>query len=453
MIRLSIILPSYNVADYIEECLNSVLAQEIGPIEIICVDAWSDDGTLEIINNYAVNDGRIRLFCSDIKSYGKQVNIGIEAARGEYISIIETDDYIEPNMLKHLYWNAKKNKAQVVKTEYKMLYGKGDEELCENAFYIPKNIRTQYAFDTDVEAVVHNWDSYIWNGIYQKDFLNAYKIRMNESPGAAYQDIGFQHKVLNYADRIMYIRGNYYNYRVAREGASSLNRNCLRYVYQEYKNIIESTWLKKGHFPFVLLRMHTAFTREIGKALMFEEAERDPDIDEEFEWFIKTIVDNNEKLLFSRNILSDEQIECYKKIFDNYKEYKAKQEEEILFIKRWYREFTTRLGDFDLVLFGCGKRGIALCHFFLRNKCKLVDVVDNDCNKLGKAYGPFIVSNPKDAIRKHPDAVFCISNKNNTQEICSQLKEAGIKDNQIELLVGDFESIPSIAQRHPEIIT
>ena len=72
--RLSIILPSLNVAKYIEECLQSVITQAMKDMEIICVDAGSTDGTLEMIEQFAARDDRIRVINSAIKSYGYQMN-------------------------------------------------------------------------------------------------------------------------------------------------------------------------------------------------------------------------------------------------------------------------------------------------------------------------------------------------------------------------------------------
>ena len=89
--KVSVILPSLNVADYMEECLESVINQSLRELEIICVDAGSTDGTKEILDDYAGKDSRITVLQSDIKSYGKQVNIGLDYASGEYIGILETD--------------------------------------------------------------------------------------------------------------------------------------------------------------------------------------------------------------------------------------------------------------------------------------------------------------------------------------------------------------------------
>ena len=102
MPKVSVIMPSLNVVQYIQECMESVVRQTLSDIEIICVDAGSTDGTLEILQEFAKKDQRISIIVSDKKSYGYQMNLGLKAAKGEYIGIVETDDFIEPNMYEDL---------------------------------------------------------------------------------------------------------------------------------------------------------------------------------------------------------------------------------------------------------------------------------------------------------------------------------------------------------------
>ena len=97
-VKVSIIMPSLNVANYISECMDSVINQTLSDIEILCIDAGSTDGTLDILRDYESKDNRIKVIVSSMKSYGHQVNMGLDMAKGEYIGIVETDDYIESYM-------------------------------------------------------------------------------------------------------------------------------------------------------------------------------------------------------------------------------------------------------------------------------------------------------------------------------------------------------------------
>ena len=116
--KISVIMPSLNVGDYMDQCILSVINQTLDDIEIICIDAGSTDGTIEIINKYAKKDPRITLINTDVKSYGYQVNLGIKHAKGKYISIVETDDYIAKDMFKSLYDLSEDETVDIIKSNF-----------------------------------------------------------------------------------------------------------------------------------------------------------------------------------------------------------------------------------------------------------------------------------------------------------------------------------------------
>ncbi len=116
--KVSVLVPTLNSSEFIEECLGSVIGQTLQELEILCIDAGSTDGTIEKIKEYEVIDSRVRLILSDQKSYGYQLNLGISQAEGEYIGIVESDDSIEKDMFFCLYKIACKYKADYVKADY-----------------------------------------------------------------------------------------------------------------------------------------------------------------------------------------------------------------------------------------------------------------------------------------------------------------------------------------------
>lgn len=111
-------MPSLNVVNYIEEAIESVRTQTLQEIEIICIDAGSNDGTWEILTKLAAIDERIVLRHSNRKSYGYQVNLGIDMAKGEYIAVLETDDYVDSSMYEELYEKAVLHNCDYVKSDY-----------------------------------------------------------------------------------------------------------------------------------------------------------------------------------------------------------------------------------------------------------------------------------------------------------------------------------------------
>ena len=112
MPKVSIVIPTYNVEQYLKECLDSVINQTLKDIEIICVDDGSTDNSGKILDEYAAKDSRIKVIHKENGGYGKAMNVGIDNATGEYIGIVEPDDYIEFDMYETLYINAKKNYFQ-----------------------------------------------------------------------------------------------------------------------------------------------------------------------------------------------------------------------------------------------------------------------------------------------------------------------------------------------------
>ena len=94
--KVSILVPCYNVEKYLKQCLDSIVNQTLQDIEIICINDGSTDSTLDIIKQYAKNDDRFVVIDKQNEGYGKSMNRGLDAATGEYIGIVESDDWIEP---------------------------------------------------------------------------------------------------------------------------------------------------------------------------------------------------------------------------------------------------------------------------------------------------------------------------------------------------------------------
>jgi len=116
--RVSIIIPVFNVENYLKECLDSVVNQTLKDIEIICVNDGSTDGSLSILEEYKEKDERIKVISKLNGGYGHTMNVGMDAATGEYIGIVEPDDYIEPDMYEILYIEAVENDVDFIKADF-----------------------------------------------------------------------------------------------------------------------------------------------------------------------------------------------------------------------------------------------------------------------------------------------------------------------------------------------
>ena len=107
-VKVSVIVPVYNVEKYLKDCLDSVVNQTLEDIEIICVNDGSTDNSLAILEEYAEKDSRIKIITQENKGLGGARNTGLYHANGEYISFIDSDDWIELNTFEELY-NMSKN--------------------------------------------------------------------------------------------------------------------------------------------------------------------------------------------------------------------------------------------------------------------------------------------------------------------------------------------------------
>ena len=211
-LKVSIIMPSLNVEKYIEQCILSAINQSMREIEIICIDAGSTDKTLNIIEKYARLDDRIVVIHSDVRSYGYQVNVGIQKARGEYIAILETDDWVHEKMYETLYKSAKKNSLDYVAADFDFVYELRGEKICRYRFnqFSRKSLMYGRVLSQDDINKLRTSDYVLWKGIYDRKFLLKNRIILHESPKAAYQDMGFLQQVKTYATRAMYLDESFY---------------------------------------------------------------------------------------------------------------------------------------------------------------------------------------------------------------------------------------------------
>ena len=241
-IKVSVIMPSLNVVKYIRLCIESVINQTLEDIEIICVDAGSTDGTIDILEEYASKDQRISIIHSEKKSYGYQMNLGMDAAEGKYMGIVETDDYADLDMFETLYRIAEDDNLDMVKSGYYNYYTEPEE----NNIPIPitSHVFSQRVFCplTDFNspkehAEFFNIKPTIWSAIYRIGFLRDNNIRFNETPGASFQDCSFNFKVLSLAKRVRLIEDCFLHYRQDNASSSVNSPSTAFCVLDEYKEI------------------------------------------------------------------------------------------------------------------------------------------------------------------------------------------------------------------------
>ncbi|MDE7215984.1 MAG: glycosyltransferase, partial [Clostridia bacterium] len=221
------------------ECLKSCRKQTLKDIEIICVDDGSNDNSLSIIKKFAKKDKRIRYISKKNSGYGNTMNVGMDNATGEYIGIVESDDYVAKDMFETLYNKAKEYSLDVVKSDYCTFSTANGykhsvyECTCPEITYYdrliePKKLKKIFSFQMNT-----------WTGIYRTDFLRENNIRHNETPGASYQDNGFWFQTLALAKRVMFVNKAFYYYRQDNPNSSINSKSKVFCMNEEYKFIYD----------------------------------------------------------------------------------------------------------------------------------------------------------------------------------------------------------------------
>lgn len=245
-IKVSILVPICNVEKYLAQCLHSLVYQTLSDIEIICINDGSKDNSLTIINEFASKDERIVIIDKPNSGYGDSMNKGLEIAKGEYIGIVESDDFVESNMFEELYRLAKENDADVVKSNFNFYWSNPEKIVKRN------NISDEYnSKDNENNREKLFWGMpAIWSAIYKKSFLNEKNIKFLPTPGASYQDTSFNFKVACVAKRIVLTPVAYLYYRQDNSNSSVKNASiekvyCLHKEWDEAQRYLDEKKIDK----------------------------------------------------------------------------------------------------------------------------------------------------------------------------------------------------------------
>ncbi|MBQ6486400.1 glycosyltransferase [Candidatus Saccharibacteria bacterium] len=294
--KVSIVVPIYKVERYLRECVDSILRQTLKDIEIILVDDGSPDNCGKIIDEYARKDKRIVAVHQKNSGYSKAVNRGIDMARGEYIGIIESDDWIDDDMYETLYRNAKKYKTDVSKGMF-YIYRSTAESAAQNVVYRnPNGVDLRLAPDgvfkpTDWPKIMA-FHASLWSSIYKASFIK--KIKLPETAGASYQDFPFITEVFCKAKKISVVKRPFVHWRNDDDQGNSTSakgekllfmaknsKTALKILknskkYEDFKEafFVHVFWANYGFFNRIDLRYKKTYFNELSD--IFKEIKDDP---------------------------------------------------------------------------------------------------------------------------------------------------------------------------------
>ncbi len=444
MIKVSVVVPVKNCARYMDLCLDSIQNQTLKDIEIICVDAHSNDGSREIIRAHQEKDNRIKLIDDDKGSGGYAYNLGFKTAVGKYIGMVEADDYIKPEMMEVLYALAEGNNLDYIKADYSMFIEKNGAQI--TADYIEsmrplKEILGEVINPCDYPMLLF-LDCRIWKGIYRRNFIVDNDLWLNETLGAAYQDNGFSHKTITRANRAMYIPDCFYQYRRDNENASDYSPKLFERMAEEY-SFVEKDRCRhtKEYEPFI----HVYYMKMWNICVGSIKQQKMPSaylslikyIQRYYAWLSNAFINGKLERLKSEqygNTYSD--ILCFLEHPQTY------IESDYFGEQKRYKALTEYLDDIEerlesrnpdgVVIVSSGDRGTAQYMLLAKNlETTDIYICDNSKCQQGKEFGYHKVESVEEAVKNHPKGYYVITNEFHHRELKEQIMELGIEEEDI----------------------
>lgn len=227
-ITISVIVPAYNIDQYLPRCLDSLLVQTHSNLEIIVVDDGSTDKTAMVIEEYVVKDSRIKSIHKRNGGVSSARVEGIYASIGEYIGFVDGDDYIEPEMFEYLLKNAVKYDADISHCGYQMIFPDGHIDM----YY---NTRRKELFDKEqgLRAILSGdyVEPGIWNKLYRRDIVVGFeKSRIWDGTLKYTEDLLMNYILFSRAKNSVYEDIPYYHYMLRSQSATTSKKK----YYQIY---------------------------------------------------------------------------------------------------------------------------------------------------------------------------------------------------------------------------
>lgn len=235
---ISIVVPVYNVENYLDACIGSILRQTFADFEVICIDDGSTDGSPAMLDAWAEKDSRVRVVHKRNEGYGKGINLGISLARGTYLGIVEPDDFIDEHMYEKLYCVARETGADVAKGGFYYYWDESNLRESPWRHEFSSEGGRRLCFPRPEELFL--MEPSIWSALYNLAWIREKGIGCQETPGASYQDTGFFLKTLVYANKICLLGEPLYFYRQTNSDSSTKHwgKKC-DYLFREMEAIWE----------------------------------------------------------------------------------------------------------------------------------------------------------------------------------------------------------------------
>ncbi|MCU7207418.1 glycosyltransferase [Turicibacter sp. GALT-G1] len=240
--KVSVIVPIYNVENFVEECLNSLRYQTLSDIEVILVNDGSTDNSIGKIKHLLDSCNYFKLINQENAGLSAARNTGLKYATGEYIAFVDSDDYVEPTFLEELYNTAIEDNLDIVMGGYKKFQNNCYEEIRRNS-NLYDTVMTGIEF-LKSELKYDDYRMEVWDDLYRSEFLKEYNLKFEE--GLLHEDELFTPLAFLQAKRVKLIESNKYIYRQRENSIMSNTPNInhiksYSFIINEFLNIFEDT--------------------------------------------------------------------------------------------------------------------------------------------------------------------------------------------------------------------
>ena len=261
MVKVSVVVPVYNVEDYLAECLDSIVNQTLKDIEIICVNDGSTDNSLEILNEYAKKDDRITVISQENAGHAVATNRGMELAKGEYLFLMDSDDFLKLDAFEDTVKLAEEKDVDFVLFQainYYMDTGEYKEQENYSMNRLANFVGDKVFNWKDVKKYIFNISVTPWSKLYKRQFIEDCGAKFPE--GLIFDDNIFFWDVLFNAERIVFLRKHLFVRRW--HSASSTKAGDKRFLDSiEIYRMIWAQFKKYGAFEEFRQRLYNSRVR------------------------------------------------------------------------------------------------------------------------------------------------------------------------------------------------
>lgn len=237
-VKVSVIIPIYNIEKYLPECLESIINQTFKEIEIICVNDGSTDNSLEILKTYAQKDPRIKIINQENKGPSFARNNGLNNANGDYILFVDSDDWLHKSLVFKTYNNAITNNADIICFDCLNVYNSSIVQNRRIPAFIRKNNKILFYFEEHKDIAYINCTS--WSKLYKKEFLIKNKLKFPEEYKLA-EDLIFWFELLIKNPKISLLNECLYYYRKRQNSLTQKTNDLINKQWEITKYDINSS--------------------------------------------------------------------------------------------------------------------------------------------------------------------------------------------------------------------